>query len=455
MAKCLDPFILLPSKCFLQHLNYSDILKSCLVSKTWNQSIGMSESCMKKLQINFCGNAIIEIIEAFIGSTRNYQNFKIKCNNEESADHCIAILKKFERFIIELKVIQASWYWDLINTSKFEDKVFIFTNLKRLEISSANDYASEILFISCTYLESLKLSNLHLSKYFYYCLRTNEKLKVLEITDPIWFTEMDSKDSFNFKLHHFEFHYCEEKTNCSSIYDGFVHPLLESQLKFLKSFSIDGANYKTLNLVLNEMGHGKFTWLKIGIYEEILELKMTDCDVRIMEFKENDHLKIITSLRKFLRVQTLNLEWIKLSGVHNDLINLILNEGKPSRFITFGTTGNFNFKSMDEIVSIETTATILNDLKSIIKMAPKMKRLRVFEVTKPLMDIINEKINLTSIEFHFINMDCIKTDKHLKHVTSLDPIMRIPEELHDLVFQHMDNREITELTKTWTTFYFK
>lgn len=97
-------------------------------------------------------------------------------------------------------------------------------------------------------------------------------------------------------------------------------------------------------------------------------------------------------------------------------------------------------------------------IELIFEMAPNVKSLRVFEVTEELMASARKLlVHLEQVEYNFIHQDCFRFNKNpIKFVRMrcLDPLMQIPEELHELIFQHLSDSFVDHLTKTWTKFYF-
>lgn len=137
-------------------------------------------------------------------------------------------------------------------------------------------------------------------------------------------------------------------------------------------------------------------------------------------------------------------------------MNLIITEMELLKYLTIGSVSNAILNiSNKRITHINTTSTNLDELKLLFKIAPNAKSLQVFEVTNELMECVNEELmQLREIKFHFIRPECFSNDMKFTKVSSLDPFMRIPEELHDLIFQHLDESFIHQLTRTWTKFNF-
>lgn len=93
-------------------------------------------------------------------------------------------------------------------------------------------------------------------------------------------------------------------------------------------------------------------------------------------------------------------------------------------------------------------------------MGTGMETLRVFNLDADLMSIMCMEMDrprncLRNLEYHFVHPACIGTEKTLKRVEHLDPVLRLPTEVLELVFQHLEAPEIEELTRTWTKFYFQ
>lgn len=443
-----------------QHLNFADIMNLSQTSKTLNEEIGNSTNCMKKVHLKLIERKEIDHqrhVDCFKNSNRKYQNVFINCrDNSEASERFMKILKATERSVVELSVENSAYRWDLCNTLKFEDQMIVLTVLKSLRITSSNDHLAEILLISCTYLDTLIVDRIKLCKYFHYCLRVNEKLKTLKILNPRIIYDGSVYDNFNFKLDNFEF---RSNSHQDIIQIDFlrkiVMPLVTGQLMFLSSMTLENVSLSNLMNLITNNDFPNPNCLRLIISDEILTFETGSLKLSCNGFTCLNHF--YDALRIFLSNKCDNLESVTVTGIDDQAaLDLIFTKIKLLKDLTIGSGDeSFDFKS-EKITQIETTATNLEQINFIFQMAPNAKSLRVFEVTEELLASASKSlVKLQEVEYHFIHPKCFSKVIKFTKITSLDPLMRIPDELHDLIIQHLSSCDFVDhLTKTWTKFGF-
>jgi hypothetical protein len=452
-----------------QHLCFEDILNLANTSKSLHEIVANSKNCMKKIKLkltNVDNEEIVNFLRCFRINKRRYRNVVVDCHdNHYVTEKYMLILKTLERTIVDLEISNASFRWDEINTRNFTDQWLILTDLKRLKVKNINDYTAEIFFISCTYLESLHVEGCRLNKYFNYCLRMNERLRELKILQPkgiIFDYEFYGYTSYNFKLHHFEFA-CDEEMERSKheFLKRVIYPIFLSQLKFLKSCKIDGVFVDAVNMVICEMGGDGYECkrLKIVLTDECVAI-----EADALQIKSSGSLSMISdfykNLSSFMRRACGSLKEVTISLNNNydeDLTSILFNDYKSIELISIGGQfENIYGGSNDKIMKIETSSMCFEEISMFLKSAPNVKVLTIFELTEELADFIEAEVrSLEVIYYHFINPNCRIKNQRLVKVTSLDPLLRICSDLHNLVYQHLDGSFIDELAQTWTKFYFK
>jgi len=452
-----------------QHLVFDDILSLSQVSKSLNEIISSSPKCLEKMSLNLVkddNNQVVEFLQCFRQNKRKYQNVKVDCHNSHYiTEKYMLILKTIERSIVNLEVKNASFRWDEINTRNFHDQWLILTDLKQLKICNINDYTAEIFFISCTYLEQLHVENVRLSKYFNYCLRVNEKLKDLKILHPQGVSydyEFYGFTAYNFKLDYLEFN-CKEnrEKNKHEFLKRVIYPILTTQVRNLKRCRIKGAYFDAVNIVLETLNRDDFECKKLNYAVTSAHVQFTINDLQFfcMEMDEI-HAEFCNNLMVFIERQNDSLKEICISSNSIDeKISCILFQNYPNvDHLSIGGSfeGQVNGRN-EKITKIVTSSTSLEELETLLRLSPCLKVLQVFALSKDLLEFVNKELkDLEVIKFHFKDVDSYCSDIKLEHLTCYDPFLRICDDLHDLLFQHIEDESFAEeLTRTWTRFYFK
>lgn len=120
-------------KLVLQHLNYRDIKESSMVAKHWYKTIASSENCMNKLKLVvdiYCNDDHEEFLGLF-ASQRQYSDVKLVCNNNKHTMIIMeAILIKFSKFLVNLKIIKNGGHLNFLK------KKISFDKLETIELFS-------------------------------------------------------------------------------------------------------------------------------------------------------------------------------------------------------------------------------------------------------------------------------------------------------------------------------
>lgn len=449
-----------------QHLNYADLITLSEVSKVLNNLIGTSEICIQKIRLKLDkpdASKYRSELGCFATSTRKYRNVLIDCRNDSRAsEDFVKILKQFERSIIDLDVRNTAYKRDRCGTLKFADRPIVLAKLKHLKLQTSNDHLTEVLFISSTCLVHLELKDVPLNKYFHYCLMANENLTFLKIEQPPTTISYDKKglyDHFSFKLDRFEF-LNQEKENAdyahSELLRKLIMPLVVSQFKHLKSLVLKNVAYTDFLNILESQNIIKPTNLRISLVGEALSYKAENLEMVCAYFNLGRHFD--KKLIQFLKRSGQKLKNLTLSGIESCAVaEFVMKEMMGLETLTMGTEDYAWIPSEAAAVTrIETTSTDAMELQELICMGTRAKTLRIFNLDTDVMSIMYmEQNRLENLEYHFVHPACIGTEKTLKRVEYLDPILRLPEEVLELVFQHLEAPEVEELTRTWTKFYFQ
>lgn len=441
---------------FFKYLSFNDIMCLSQVSKQCNEIVGSSDRCMKKIQLSLTKRNDLDFyshVECLSKSMRRYQNIFINCcGDSEASEIFVRILKRFERSVVDLNVMKAAYRWDMCNTRKFDDKMLVLTDLKHLKIASSNDHLTEILFISCTYLDSLIVVHVRLNKYFHYCLQVNEKLKVLKIFNPRSIYDDNPCDHFNFKLNQFEFRLKQDfNVRRIDFLRKIIMPLVKNQLKHVKFMLLETVTLTNIMDILSFEDFVNPRSLKVFVNDETLTIKADGIEMTGAVFSTLNHY--YSEFLTFIDRNCGNLEKATLSGIEDQEVFENIMKIRSLKTLSVGSSsGDLPNLISEKISRLTTTATNLEEIAIILRFSPNLKSLRVFEVTKELLDVVSQDTLL--IEYHFIHPDCLKYDKEFSRVNTCDPFMRIPIELHELIIQHLDDSFAYELSKTWTTFDF-
>lgn len=454
-----------------QHLNLSDILNLCQVSKSLHEIISNSSKCMSKIALNLTSddsNQVVEFLRCFRNNKRKYQNVTVDCHsNHYLTEKYMLILKTIERSIVTLEVKNASFRWDEINTRNFHDQWLILTDLKDLKVVNINDYTAEIFFISCTYLENLHVEQVRLSKYFNYCLRVNEKLKHLVILKPIGVSydyEFYGFIAYNFKLDHFEFN-CEanRERNKHDFLKRVIYPVLTTQVNHLRTCRVNGIYFDAVNAILDVINRERFECWKLAyahVTTEHVRFSINNLELFCVD-QPDYHAEFCDKLGIFMDQQKNFLTEVTVSSpaVDVEILKIILqNSLENIKWLNIG--GNFESDANlhnDKITKIVTSSTCLKEMKNILRCAPCLKVLQVFLLSKELLNLVRKELKeLEVVRFHYRDIDCAMSDIKLVKYSNYDPLLRICDDLHDLVFQHIDDDcFVEELTRPWTRFFFK
>ncbi|KAL7032196.1 hypothetical protein ACKWTF_007249 [Chironomus riparius] len=394
-----------------------------------------------------------------------YQNVKVDChNNHYITEKYMLILKTIERSIVNLEVKNASFRWDEINTRNFHDQWLILTDLKKLKICSINDYTAEIFFISCTYLEQLHVENVRLSKYFNYCLRVNEKLKDLKILHPQGISydyEFYGFTAYNFNLDYLHFN-CKEnrEKNKHAFLKRVIYPILTTQVRNLKRCRIKGVYFDAVNIVLKTLNQDDFKCKSLNYAVTSAHAKFTINDLQFFCIEMNEiHAEFCNNLMVFIERQNDSLKKICISSniIDEDISCILFKNYLNVDYLSIGGSLELVNGRNDKITKIITSATCIEELKTLLKLSPCLKVLQIFSLSKELLEFVTKELkDLEIIKFHFMDVDSYSSDIKLEQLTSFDPFLRICDDLHELLFQHfVDDSFAEELTRTWTRFYFK
>lgn len=452
-----------------QHLVFDEILSLSQVSKSLSEIISCSPKCLEKMSLNLVkddNNQVVEFLQCFRQNKRKYQNVKVDCHNSHYiTEKYMLILKTIERSIVNLEVKSASFRWDEINTRNFHDQWLILTELKKLKICNINDYTAEIFFISCTYLEQLHVENVRLSKYFNYCLRVNEKLKDLKILHPQGVSydyEFYGFTAYNFKLDYLEFN-CKENREKSKheFLKRVIYPILKTQVRNLKRCRIKGAYFDAVNIVLETLNRDDFECKKLNYAVTSAHVQFTINDLQFfcMEMEEI-HAEFCNNLMVFIERQNDSLKEICISSNSIDeKMSCFLFQNYPNvDHLSIGGSfeGLVNGRN-EKITKIVTSSTSIEELETILRLSPCLKVLQIFVLSKELLEYVNKELkDLEVIKFHVKDVDGYCSDIKLEQLSCYDPFLRICNDLHDLLFQHLEDESFAEeLTRTWTRFYFK
>lgn len=288
-------------------------------------------------------------------------------------------------------------------------------------------------------------------------MQVNEKLKALKIIDPRVVFDKSFFDDFNFKLSSFEY---QNNSRPDVVKIDFlrrvVMPIVQSQLKSLQSIHLSTITLVDLTHLIEHENFKSPTVLKIFINDKIVRFETEIMKCTCNGFTSTSHFD--EDILSFLKTKCVNnLKHVTLSGVNLESLKFCFNELGSLQTLALGAANeDISEITSERVKKVETTCTTPSKISSLLKTSPKAQSFRVFQLNEEVMNVLEKNLpNLKQIEYHFADLECLEKSKFkLIHFTSLDPLMIIPEELHDLIFQHIDEFLVEDLTRTWSKFYF-
>jgi hypothetical protein len=144
------------------YLNGKDVLNSSLVSKGWNQMIGQSYECMKKITAKYTNYNYKIDPTTLLSSKRKYQNIKVGFKLSQYIDYPVqlnikAILEKFSSTIVTLETSHD--LWGICDLPRLRELHFIGSNTHHYYREHSNYFESSGLLEKCTQIKKLCIKN--------------------------------------------------------------------------------------------------------------------------------------------------------------------------------------------------------------------------------------------------------------------------------------------------------
>ncbi|KAL7050891.1 hypothetical protein ACKWTF_004258 [Chironomus riparius] len=192
----MDLLSALPEEIFNEigsYLNGKDVLNSTLVCKGWNQMIGQSNECMKKITAKYTNYNYKIDLSTLLTSERKYQNIKIGFKLSQYMDFHVelnikAILKKFSNTIITLETTHD--IWDVCDLPRLRELDFVSTSnihpyyrryLKYFESNGLIEKCPQIKKLSIKSPDMLDEKSLMIAQLAF---RNMQNLKSLTVNEP-------------------------------------------------------------------------------------------------------------------------------------------------------------------------------------------------------------------------------------------------------------------------------
>lgn len=239
------------------------------------------------------------------------------------------------------------------------------------------------------------------------------------------------------------------------------------QIAFNDSFIHETLNYKELSLVYEgaspRSGQDQFLGVTIE-FSKIAEFIQSQKSLKSLKLdgfylKEILHLLKIASLSRLI-IKAIVIADIEINSNFQELENFSLEE---------------NFIKNNSVLEIEFSDQKVNhnDSKSILFCCPKVRYLKIDYLSFDSLEIIMTLKDLEKISYRSIEYRCFEVLKkskiqleQLPKQRCIDPFVRIPEQLHDLVIQHIKSYKnirdfegrprfvlkLLEVSKTWRNF---
>lgn len=269
----MDPLVeLLPElqDLITQHFDVKDFIELTTVSKLWNENLGKSNQCLKKIKftlrywIGLAGTkqdqreAMIKVLQS---TMRTYQHVTIDCRFDKSLS--LEVWKFFSFLgssVVELK----------IKSIKLDYPTEIqLTKLKILKLTYVPINVRNILLVGCRQLTRLKLKMESPLKWsensradheslesVKRCMLRNQNLESIELHGSVQynlFFENSFSDDVRFKLKHLKLKTGMRLALISAMHELNLVKFLATQSKSLESFFIDVCRPHIIQHVFNKM----------------------------------------------------------------------------------------------------------------------------------------------------------------------------------------------------------
>ncbi|KAG5684723.1 hypothetical protein PVAND_013937 [Polypedilum vanderplanki] len=343
------------SELIFQHLSFSELIKTTLVSKHWNKFIGESTNLMKNIKINFQEINVLNPLTSkslnfFIESPRIYQNVEINSIEPNYFKDIYSILKSKKTNIKTLK-IQKLHCINKIDFLAFMEHLsptiekitmnFVFflpsnefvplnfSKLKYLKVkNSGYDMGLFNTFSDCENIREFRLKSFvesHIDKNaLINILHRNKNLKIFELSSDDMkqiFENEEVMSKIRFKLHTFENYKCTkinfknffatqldsiQKLKISAVYHAET---LESifkmkNLKELDLGNLDSIIHKNINLDINtslEKFIYKNSTEETGIFNSIISSVPNLKELKMFAFNQ-ESMELASRKLKYLEI---------------------------------------------------------------------------------------------------------------------------------------------------------
>lgn len=324
-----------------QHLTPKEVLEISNVSKSWNEIIGSSTTCMKKIELALrfwkdtpgtkqeqC-NEKIKVIQE---STRQYQNVSIDCRFDKSLSYEFwKFLSSHQSSLVELKIksIQlefASPLTPCLTLPKLQvlKLTYVATNVRNILLRSCCSLTKLKLKMESPFKwgESTKIEQESLTS-IRKCLEVNQSLKDIEIhgcTQYNLFFDLQVSDVVRFRLKMLKIKSGLRLAVLSENNERNLISFLRTQLDCLESFYIDGCRINIIQFVFNNMTALRSIQVDVMVMEknEISELHLNENIRDLMIPYVNCH----ENIREFL-IAVPNIESLFIAYLSHESMNFI------------------------------------------------------------------------------------------------------------------------------------
>lgn len=392
----MDPIKKLPAETFdliFQHLDMDELLIASTVSKVWNQVLGETEAFTNRVVLKVKPSEFRNGYDKVCKSSqRNYKFVDISC--QKSNEFSISGLEIAHVFSLSLVELSLS-YFHLEKISSLKDR-FVFSQLKSLKLHHVDVNSCSVLLQNCNILQSLFLSSMPFTESIIDRLDYNDSLKELSLNDCT-----------------FEY------------FATYKIQTVKNEEKFekidlnLKSFAIsfDRANSWRVQQTL-----GFKNFLKVFSLYSVESLEISGIRGEfIVDFMK--HIKSIKKLKiKHIWKYDLNDRNVFRIRDYFELEASTFGIGSNIKWINkFPSTSQVSIKRQKFMDLSENDEKLKKTLKL---TADKMIRKRIF---------VPERIP----------------------IGYYDPMVRVSENSHELIFQHLTGHDILnafEVSRTWNNF---
>ena len=379
-----------------QHFSLQEIFGGTKVAKMWNQVLGRWEVFMDSVVLKIEPSGFKSKDDKIcLNGQRTYKSVELTCKKSKQFSlSALELTHAFSNSIVDLTLTDIQ----LERVSALKDR-FIFKQLKNLTLRRVDDHTWRMLLQSCVILKSISITAMPFSEMFITLLKCNKKLEALTLTDCTfdYFRRMNVDEiRRGEKRDKVEIRTLKHFGLMFDRVNAWKIQKTDNFRKFMKTFQ-----FTAIETVL-------FSGVRMECMTDILRAQKTIKKVTIKHFWENE------------------LNGSNMYRIHDSFV---------FESLTFSMGQNYKWKE------------IFPNANQIV-----IKRQNVLDTVGD--DVIQKAMSLPVPSVASMRKFTAKGTPITFY--QIDPILRIPEKVHELMIQHLSGHDIMnafEVSQTWNNFY--